>query len=128
MPLWLRLVLTVPVVLLGALLARALVVAASSEDPRPAALALFLLGLLAGWAGLVIPHFWRSSAEWRQKAAAAAALNRRLGDGLVPRTQPTASEAWQSRDRCPECGQEGPHALTRTADRCTVCQRPRPMR
>ena len=109
------------VVLVGALLVQALVVAASSDDACPAALVLFLLGLLAGWAGLVVPHFWRSSVEWRQKTPAAGGLNRRLGDRLVSRTQPTDSAAWQSSGRCSECGQMGPNAVPRVNDtsQCT---------
>ena len=125
MPLWLRLAVTIPPVALGALLTRALYVTATAEDSRPAALVLFLLGLLAIWGFVLLPHFWRSSAEWRQNVARLAALNRRIAraSSQAP-VLTTDSSAWTSTNACSGCGQQGPPVIVRAAQRCPPCQRP----
>ena len=82
LPLGLRLGLTVPVVVLEALLIRSLIRTASADDPRGAALVLFLIGSIAAICVPVLREVWRSTVEWKQARAREGGERRTLDDQL----------------------------------------------
>ena len=73
LPLRLRIALTAPVVFVNVVLLQSLYFDASADDPRPAALVLFLLGAVNGVAIPVLRELWRRNAEWAREQARQAA-------------------------------------------------------
>ncbi len=117
-PLGVRLAVTAPFALLGLLLVRSLVLAARADDPRPAALVLFCLGLLAYGAKVLLPPMWEASSEWRSDTYRAQQLERRL--------RRTDTNAWSWEVACAVCGQDGTPVATRAGAYCPECRRPLP--
>jgi hypothetical protein len=81
MPLWVRLAVTAPFVLLGIGLVQSFVHFALAGDPQ-AAFSLLLLGLLARFAWLLLPPCWQSTAEWEHADQRSSRVERQLKDGL----------------------------------------------
>ena len=79
----LRLLLTVPVVIPFPVLVHSLVAWAREDDPRIAALVLFILGVYLVYAVPFLRAVWRSNPVWLGDQAKASAVERRLRSGLA---------------------------------------------
>ena len=79
----LRLLLTFPVVIPFPVLVHSLVAWAREDDPRPAALVLFLLGVYAFYAIPFLRSVWQANPEWSRDRSQAAAVERRLRESLA---------------------------------------------
>ena len=83
LPLWVRLVVTAPAAFVFVQLMRAFWTSVHEEDPRPAALALFLLGVVSVLATPFLISIWRSNPIWLRHRSEAAALERRLAEAIT---------------------------------------------
>jgi hypothetical protein len=77
-PLWLRVGVTLPLVLVGYVLLRMLYLAASANAPA-AALALLLVGIFLVYSLPFLRSVWRSNKAWRYAATRREAESRHLG-------------------------------------------------
>ena len=80
LPLGLRVALTVPVVVVDVVLLQSLYFDATAYDPRPAALVLFLIGVVNAVAIPVSRELWRRNAEWAREQAREAAAEVDVAD------------------------------------------------
>ena len=77
-----RVAVTVVVLVVVANLVGSLLVNARDADPRPAAMVVFLMGVLLPLCGLTLWTVWRPSAEWRLARQEAAQVPQRDRDEL----------------------------------------------
>jgi hypothetical protein len=77
-----RVAVTVVVLVVVANLVGSLLVNARGEDPRPAAMVVFLMGVFLPLCGLTLWRVWRPSAEWRLARQEAARVPQREREEL----------------------------------------------
>jgi hypothetical protein len=85
-----------------AVLALSLLMWTSEDDPRPAAMVFFLLGLATMFAVPLLYGVWRPTGAWRREQAEALTLQLRLKDNLARSArhqEPAPSDAKPSRSR-----------------------------